>query len=57
MPPVSVPWHTGAVFLLELPVFLLIVLLQEREGRSGAGWVANGSVDGKCTGWRWLSSA
>lgn len=48
--------HRGAVFPLELPVLFLMVLLQEREGRSGAVWVANGSVDGKCKGWRSISS-
>ena len=56
VPPISVLCHRGAVFLLKLPVLLLMVLLQEMEGRSGAVWVANGSVDGKYKVWGWLSS-
>jgi len=55
VPPVSVLCQRGAEFLLKLPVLFLMVLLQESEGRSGAAWVANGSVDEKCKGWRCLS--
>lgn len=48
--------HRGAVFPLELQVLLLMVPLQEREGRAGDVWVANGSVDGKCKGWSGIRS-
>lgn len=41
-----------SMFLLKLPILLLMALLEERGGRSGAVWVTNGSVDGKCKGWR-----
>lgn len=56
VPPIPVSCHGGAVSLLELLFLLLMILLQEKEGRSGAVGVANSSVNGKCKGWRWLSS-
>lgn len=46
VPPISALCHREVVFLLKLPVLLLMVLRQERAGRSGAVWVANSSVVG-----------